>query len=355
MLTPKENLLETLKHGDGHPECLLNSYTMLRGIAGGPCFKLIRGNRIRGTNSYDAWGTYIMFPETQPAAVPMVTPENAVIKDIEHWRESVHVPDLVGKCSDGWEEAIANKETIDPRYATMVVMGTGIFEQMHMLMTFEDTLTSFLEAPEETHELIDVICDYRMTYMRLVVEHLHPDLIVSHDDWGTSDRMFMSPDTWREFFKEPYRRLYDYLHSQGVIVMHHADSYLEPIVEDMAQIGVDIWQGVLPSNDIEKIAGQVGDRMLLMGELGCGPRGRYRGRDKGRDAQGARRVRRAPGLLARHDLRRPRHRVPGCRAHHHRRDQPIQPGEVRCRDLRLMPDACGMSRSLVGLRLAIYD
>ena len=79
--------------------------------------------------------------------------------------------------------------------------------------------------------------------------------------------MFMSPDTWREFFKEPYRRLYDYLHSQGVIVMHHADSYLEPIVEDMAQIGVDIWQGVLPSNNIEKIAGQVGDRMLLMGGI----------------------------------------------------------------------------------------
>ena len=41
----------------------------------------------------------------------------------------------------------------------------------------------------------------------------------------------MSPEVWREFFKEPYRKLYDYLHSQGVIVMHHADSYLEPIVE----------------------------------------------------------------------------------------------------------------------------
>ena len=27
MLTPKQNLLETLKHRDGHPACLLNSYT----------------------------------------------------------------------------------------------------------------------------------------------------------------------------------------------------------------------------------------------------------------------------------------------------------------------------------------
>ena len=40
MLTPKQNLLETLKK-DGKPECLCNSFTMFRGIPGDPCFKLI--------------------------------------------------------------------------------------------------------------------------------------------------------------------------------------------------------------------------------------------------------------------------------------------------------------------------
>lgn len=146
-------------------------------------------------------------------------------------------------------------------------MGTGIFEQLHMLMTFEDTLMNFLLEPEAMHELIDVICEYRLTYMKLVVENLHPDCIVSHDDWGAKDSLFMSPEVWREFFKEPYRKLYDYLHSQGVIVMHHADSYLEPIVEDMAEIGVDIWQGVLNTNNIAAISQKVGDRMLLMGGI----------------------------------------------------------------------------------------
>ena len=50
MLTPKQNLLETLKT-NGKPECLCNSFTMLKPIGGDPCFKLIRGNRIRGTES----------------------------------------------------------------------------------------------------------------------------------------------------------------------------------------------------------------------------------------------------------------------------------------------------------------
>lgn len=108
-----------------------------------------------------------------------------MIKDVAEWQKYVKVPDLAGKCSEGWEEALEAKSRIDQeKYLTMVVMGTGIFEQLHMLMTFEDTLMNFLLEPEAMHELIDVICEYRLTYMKLVVENLHPDCIVSHDDWG---------------------------------------------------------------------------------------------------------------------------------------------------------------------------
>ena len=56
MLTPKQNLLETLKK-DGKPECLGNSLTMFRKIPGDPCFKRWGENRERGTNSYDKGGT----------------------------------------------------------------------------------------------------------------------------------------------------------------------------------------------------------------------------------------------------------------------------------------------------------
>lgn len=47
-------------------------------------------------------------------------------------------------------------------------------------------------------------------------------------------------------FKEPYRRFYGYIRSRGVIAIHHADSYLVPIVDDMAEIGIQVWQGTLP-------------------------------------------------------------------------------------------------------------
>lgn len=267
MLTLKENFLETIKK-DGKPEKLCACYTAFKPIPGDPVFKFVRGNRIRGTNSYDRWGTYIMFPEDQPAATPFVTAENQVIQDIEDWEKYVKVPDLVANCSEGWEEAIKAKETVDSKeYFTMTIMGTGIFEQCHMLMTFEDTLANLLMYPDEMHQLIDAITEYRLSYMKLIVENLHPDVILSHDDWGSRTSMLMAPDTWREFFKEPYRRLYKYLHDNGVMVIHHSDSYNEPIVEDMEEIGIDVWQGVLPTNNIPEISKRLKGTMALMGGI----------------------------------------------------------------------------------------
>ena len=267
MLTARENVLETIQKG-GRPDRLTNCYTAFKPIGGDPVFQYVRGNRVRGTDSYDRWGTFISFPEDQPAAVPVVTAENQVIKDIEEWQEYVKVPDLRAECSEGWEAAKQNKAAIDAsEYLSMTIMGTGIFEQMHMLMTFGDTLCSLLLNPDEVHGLIEVITDYRLEYMKLIVENLHPDAILSHDDFGSKTSMFMAADTWREFFKEPYRKLYDYLHANDVLVIHHSDSFCEPIVEDLAEIGVDIWQGVLPTNDIVALTEKLDGRMALMGGI----------------------------------------------------------------------------------------
>ena len=267
MLTQKENLLETIKK-NGKPDRLVNCYNSFKPIPGDPVFNFVRGNRVRGTDSFDRWGTFISFPEDQPAAVPIVTPENQIIKDIEDWKKYVKVPNLRASCSEGWEAARKSRDAIDrSEYLATCIMGTGIFEQMHMLMTFEDTLCNLLISPDETHELIEVITEYRLEYMKLLVENLQPDAIVSHDDFGSQKSLFMAPDVWREFFKEPYKRLYDYLHANNVIVVHHCDSFCEPIAEDMAEIGIDIWQGVLPTNDFAALTKLLDGRMALMGGI----------------------------------------------------------------------------------------
>ncbi len=269
MATPKEIFLELLK-SDGRPERQLVQYEALAMMLPDPINAYLRGNRKPGTTSVDRWGTTIMFPENAPGATPHITPENKVCPDITHWREYVHAPDLEANCTEGWELCLANsKAAAGDEKLTAGFMGTGIFEQCHFLMGFEDTLTNLYEHPQEMHELIDYITEYRINYVKMLIDKLHPDAIFSHDDWGAKESLFMSPEMWREFFKEPYRRFYGYIRSRGVIAIHHADSYLVPIVEDMVEIGIQVWQGVLPENNIPALQEQLKGRMVLMGGIGA--------------------------------------------------------------------------------------
>ena len=269
MSTPKGIFLELIKP-DGQPERQLCPYEALHMCLTDPINTYLRGNRKRGSVSKDRWGTTISFPEDAPGPIPVHTPKLTVCPDVTHWKDTVHVPDL-SVCSEGWEECRTRSRAAADAEGKLLAgfMGTGIFEQCHFLMGFEDTLTALYEHPDEMHELIETITQYRLDYVRRLIDGLQPDVIFSHDDWGTKNALFMKPDMWREFFKEPYRRFYGYIRSRGVIAIHHADSYLIPIVDDMAEIGIQVWQGVLPENDIPALQAHLNGRLTLMGGFGA--------------------------------------------------------------------------------------
>ncbi len=269
MMTPKEIMLELMKP-DGQPDRQLDQYEGIFMALGDPIQSYLNANRIRGSKSIDRWGTTILFPETAPGPIPHNTDETKVIKDITRWREVVHAPDIEHICTQGWEEfSTACRAKNKDQKLFCGFMATGIFEQTHFLMGFEDTLTELYDHPKEMHELIDYITDYRMTYAKMLIDNLQPDAIFSHDDWGTQNALFMPPDMWREFFKEPYRKLYGYIRSRSVSVIHHADSYLVPIIDDMIEIGIQIWQGTLPENDIPALQRQVKGKLTFMGGIGA--------------------------------------------------------------------------------------
>ncbi len=268
-MTPAQILRETIKK-DGKPERQLKQYEAMGFVYGTPVSKFLDIGLKKGGTAVDKFGVTFIYPEDAPGRMPHITAENKALKDITKWKETVHAPDIAGNCQTGWEESLAKGEEIRKEGKLVsVVMGTGIFEQLHFLMGFEDTLTNLYEHPREMHRLIDYILRYRMSYAKTVIDNLHPDLILSHDDWGAKDALFMKEDMWREFFKEPYRKFYGYIRSQGVIAAHHADSYCAPIVDDMAEIGIQIWQGVLPENNIPRLLAHLDGKLTLMGGVGA--------------------------------------------------------------------------------------
>ena len=269
MATAKEIFLETLKP-DGKPERQLVQYEALAVHIPDPVFLYLREGSRPGVTIKDKWGVTILFPEGDPGPTPLITPETKVCPDITRWREFVHAPDIETACTEGWEPFIGmGRAAAGTDKLLTAFWPTGLFEQCHFLMGFEDTLANFYEHPQEMHELIDYLTEFRLMYAKLLIDKLQPDAILSHDDWGAKESLFMNPDMWREFFKEPYRKIYQYIRSRDVIAIHHADSYLAPIVEDMAEIGIQVWQGVLPENNIPELQKRLNGSMVLMGGIGA--------------------------------------------------------------------------------------
>ena len=49
--------------------------------------------------------------------------------------------------------------------------------------------------------------------------------------------------------------------------MNHCDCHAQEVCEDMVEIGIDIWQGVTPENDIPAVVEKTGGKMLMFGGI----------------------------------------------------------------------------------------
>lgn len=134
-------------------------------------------------------------------------------------------------------------------------------------MGMETALINYLEYPEEMADLLAVIADYKIEYLKLCARYIQPDIVFFHDDWGTKQNVFLPPRVWRELIKPLHQKIVQTAHDCGILFMHHADCVCQPLVTDMVEIGIDIWQGVIPQNDIVEIQRITQGKLALIGGI----------------------------------------------------------------------------------------
>ena len=266
MLTIRQNLLETIR--GGNPDRFVNQYEFMDMIIGSP-FGEDNPNPKRG--EYDvpnAWGIIKSWPEHVPGAFPVHTPDKIVIKDIENWRDYVKVPSVIYP-EERWAPYIARAEAVDrnEKFATCFV-APGVFEQCHYLMEIQNCLMAFYEYPDEMHELIDMITEWELAYAAEICKYLKPDAIFHHDDWGSQISTFISPEMFHEFYTPAYKKIYGYYKEHGVeLIVHHSDSFAATLVPEMIEMGIDIWQGVMTTNNIPELIKKYGGQISFMGGI----------------------------------------------------------------------------------------
>ena len=218
-----------------------------------------------GREHKDSWGTVCVNPIDGAGKHPVITPENAVVTDITKWREQLVIPSLDDK---DWSECQAKAAQVDrSQHFLEYFCAQGIFERSHFLMGMEEAFCAYLEEPEAMFEMLTAIADYKKRLIKEAAFHIQPDVIFFQDDWGSKQNLFLPPDTWREMIKPLQKEIADVIHECGMIYVHHADCICEPIAEDMVDIGIDIWQGVIPQNDIVAIQEKTGGKLSMIGGI----------------------------------------------------------------------------------------
>lgn len=259
MLTPKENALAILHHEQ--PDYYCDIMSAVKAIPD----PVKESDNIPqdGLPHKDSWGVTKCWPPIAQGAHPICTPETLVIPDIEEWEKYLKVPSLDDL---DWTHAIEETAKIDrSQYFACMYMSTGLFERSHFLMGMEDAFCNYLEYPDEMLELLAVIRDHKIAQIYRAGETVHPDAIFFQDDWGHKLGMFLPPDLWREMIKPYQIEIAKAIHEIGALYIHHADCVCQPIVEDMIEIGIDVWQGVIPQNDILEIQRVTGGRLAMQG------------------------------------------------------------------------------------------
>lgn len=266
MLTRKENLLETI-HG-GNPDRFVNQFEFMTIIMNDPIRRCYKAPKYGELNVVNDWGITRSWPIGTPGAFPVHDEAHILLKDITQWKDVVKAPPT--KLSEAeWEPAIAAAEAVDRNDKFVAnFQAPGLFEMCHYCMGMVDTMMNFYDEPESMHDLIKYFTEWELDAARETLDHIHNDAVFHHDDWGTQISTFMSPDMFEEFFLDSYKQIYGYYKERGVkLIVHHSDSYAETLIPSMIEAGIDIWQGIMTTNDIKKCIDTYGGKISFMGGI----------------------------------------------------------------------------------------
>ena len=216
-------------------------------------------------NGVDDFGVQWELDPEHPELMTHVKPGCELFDDITEWKKHVTFP----SCKDkNWEMAAMRTKAMWAKKDEIqgyVVGNMGAFEKICAMMGHVNAMMAMYDDEEAFAEFVEAYADYRIEQFEYIKKYLDVDFMMMHDDWGNQNNMFFSPEMWRKFFKEPERRMVKRCQELGMHYMHHSCGYIEPIIPDLVEIGVESWHGGAPVNDLKKIKAEYGDKLIFAG------------------------------------------------------------------------------------------
>lgn len=164
---------------------------------------------------------------------------------------------IAAQC-DEWPEQAIEGCYVAPFYWHNHVRG---LEQSCIDLIAEPALTAYI-----LRRIGDFCREYATRFFEAAPGKIHLTQVT--DDYGSQHGLLISAESYRKWFKPIQKRLIDLAHQAGVLVMHHDDGAIRPIIPDLIELGVDILnpiQHVCPGMDRAELKRDFGDRLCFHG------------------------------------------------------------------------------------------
>lgn len=124
-------------------------------------------------------------------------------------------------------------------------IGFSLFERAWTLRGMENLLCDMLLEPDFVNELFDKLTDRILQALDIALEY-DIDGFLFGDDWGQQKGLIMGPELWRTYLKPRLAKIYGRVHAAGKYVCQHSCGDIREIMEDLYEIGLNIYQTFQP-------------------------------------------------------------------------------------------------------------
>ena len=154
--------------------------------------------------------------------------------------------------------------------ASVAFMAMTIFETAWQIRGLDTLVTDMITDEDRAGCLLDRITQLSAFRARRFAT-AGVDVIHIGDDVGMQDRMFISPATWRKWLKPRLAQVIDAARevNPDVVFFYHSDGFVEPIIPELIEIGVNALNPVQPECMAPAVIKErYGDRLAFWGTVG---------------------------------------------------------------------------------------
>jgi uroporphyrinogen decarboxylase len=183
-----------------------------------------------------------------------------VLQDGWHRLDGYRLPDYGSP--DLYRETAAHYAAHPDQYRLGWLPGFP-FAIMRYMRRMDHFLMDVLLNEQEVLRLNEQVVDMLLTMMARLVA-IGADGVMFCEDWGTQNRLLVSPATWRKVFRPSFKVLVDRAHALDMHVIMHSCGYVYEIIEDLIEVGIDVLQFDQPALvGVERLAREFGGRVCF--------------------------------------------------------------------------------------------